>query len=191
MTDWCCGERMAQSTEHRAKSKEQRAESREQRAESKGQRAESKEQRTRNSAQYARRNKLKLESKINIMEKKITHFRFMDLDVWKDSIEINDKLFDSADKLSDAKSFRVAEQLRGASLSISNNIAEGSGSFSDKDFANFLNMARRSVFETANISFVAFRRKFMDQEELDLVLSDLNILSRKITNFRKTLLINN
>jgi four helix bundle protein len=120
----------------------------------------------------------------------MVHFRFMDLDIWKDSIEMNDRLFDLADKLSDAKSFRVAEQLRSASLSISNNIAEGSGSFSDKDFANFLNMARRSVFETANISFVAFRRNFMGQEELDQILNDLDLLSRKITNFRKHILKN-
>jgi len=120
----------------------------------------------------------------------MAHFRFMDLDIWKDSIEMNDRLFDLADKLSDAKSFRVAEQLRGASLNISNNIAEGSGSFSDKDFANFLNMARRSVFETANISFVAFRRNFINQKELDQILNDLDSLSRKITNFRKYILKN-
>jgi len=107
----------------------------------------------------------------------MVHFRFMDLDIWKDSIEMNDRLFDLADKLSDAKSFRVAEQLRSASLSISNNIAEGSGSFSDKDFANFLN-------------FVAFRRNFMGQEELDQILNDLDLLSRKITNFRKHILKN-
>lgn len=121
-------------------------------------------------------------------ERFMAHFRFMELDIWKESIEINDKLFDLADKLSDSKSYRVAEQLRGASLSISNNIAEGSGSFSDKDFANFLNIARRSVFETANISFVAFRRNFIHEEELNRILDGLDLLSRKITNFRKTLL---
>ena len=117
-------------------------------------------------------------------------FRFMELDIWKESIEINDKLFDLADKLSDSKSYKVAEQLRGASLSISNNIAEGSGSFSDKDFANFLNIARRSVFETANISYVAFRRNFIQEEELNKILNGLDSLSRKITNFRKTVLKN-
>ena len=118
----------------------------------------------------------------------MAYFRFMDLEIWKESIDLNDQLFDLADLMGDARSYRVAEQLRGASLSISNNIAEGSGSFSDKDFANFLNIARRSVFETANISFVAFRRKFIDQEKLDQILNDLDSLSRKITNFRKTLL---
>ena len=121
----------------------------------------------------------------------MAHFRFMDLDIWKDSIEMNDQLFDLADAMGNAKSYRVSEQLRAASLSISNNIAEGSGSFSSKDFANFLNIARRSVFETANISFVAHRRKFIDKEKLDQILKDLEILSRKITNFRKSLLRDN
>ena len=118
----------------------------------------------------------------------MAQFRFMDLDIWKESINVNDQLFDLADALSDARSYRVAEQLRAASLSISNNIAEGSGSFSSKDFANFLNFARRSVFETANISFVAYRRKFIDKEHLDQILNDLELLSRKITNFRKAIL---
>ncbi len=118
----------------------------------------------------------------------MAQFRFMDLEIWKESISLNDQLFDLADAFVDAKSYRVAEQLRAASLSISNNIAEGSGSFSAKDFANFLNIARRSVFEVANISFVAFRRNFITKEQLDQILNDLDSLSRRITNFRKSIL---
>ena len=118
----------------------------------------------------------------------MAQFRFMDLEIWKESITLNDQLFDLADAFVDAKSYRVAEQLRAASLSISNNIAEGSGSFSSKDFANFLNISRRSVFEVANISFVAFRRNFITKEQLDQILNDLDSLSRRITNFRKSIL---
>ena len=118
----------------------------------------------------------------------MAQFRFMELDIWKESINLNDCLFDLADAMSDAKSFRVAEQLRAASLSISNNIAEGSGSYSSKDFANFLNISRRSVFETANISIVAYRRKFIDKERLETILNDLELLSKKITNFRKSIM---
>ena len=118
----------------------------------------------------------------------MAQFRFMDLEIWKESINLNDQLFDLADAFVDAKSYRVAEQLRAASLSISNNIAEGSGSFSSKDFANFLNISRRSVFEVANISFVAFRRNFITKEQLDQILNDLDSLSRRITNFRKSIL---
>ncbi len=55
-------------------------------------------------------------------------FRFQDLDIWKMSIDISNELFDIADELEYKKLYRFAEQLRGAVLSISNNIAEGSGS---------------------------------------------------------------
>ncbi len=116
------------------------------------------------------------------------NFRFMNLDIWKEAMSLNDKHFDLADKLSEAKSYRVAEQLRGASLSISNNIAEGSGSFSDKDFANFLNYARRSAFECANIMCLLSKRKYINNEQLKDSLEKLDKLSRQITNFRKTLL---
>ena len=118
----------------------------------------------------------------------MVQFRFMNLEIWKDAISLNDQFFDLADKIENAKQFRFAEQLRAASLSVSNNIAEGSGSFSTKDFANFLNIARRSVFETANICVVAFRRNFINEDHLNQLLTDLDILSRKITNFRKTII---
>jgi hypothetical protein len=55
-------------------------------------------------------------------------FRFEDLEIWKKAIEIGDKLFDIADDLEKMKLYRFAEQARGAGLSMSNNIAEGSGS---------------------------------------------------------------
>jgi four helix bundle protein len=112
----------------------------------------------------------------------------MNLEIWKEASMVNDIYFDLADKLSEANSYRVAEQLRAASLSISNNIAEGSGSFSDKDFANFLNIARRSTFECANIICLLSRRNFISKQKLKQNLDELDILSRKITNFRKTLL---
>jgi four helix bundle protein len=83
----------------------------------------------------------------------LAKFRFQDLEIWKISIDISDALFDIADNLESNKLYRFAEQLRGAVLSISNNIAEGSGSSSNKDFANFLNIAHRSAFETVNILF--------------------------------------
>ena len=115
-------------------------------------------------------------------------FRFMDLEIWKESISLNDKMYDLAYMIDTKRKYRTAEQLRGASLSISNNIAEGSGSFSNKDFAHFLNMARRSVFEVVNVLVVSHQRKFINQDQLDQFIEELDVLSRKITNFRKSIL---
>jgi four helix bundle protein len=47
-------------------------------------------------------------------------------------------------------------------MSVSNNIAEGSGASSKKDFKNFLNFARRSAFENANILIILERRGLID-----------------------------
>jgi four helix bundle protein len=81
-------------------------------------------------------------------------FRFEDLAIWKMSINIANELLDIADNLEEKHLFRFAEQLRAAGMSISNNIAEGSGSVSDKEFSYFLNIARRSTFENANILII-------------------------------------
>ena len=114
-------------------------------------------------------------------------FRFQDLEIWQLAIEIADELFDIADDLEKRKFYRFAEQLRAAGISMSNNIAEGSGSSSKKDFSNFLNIARRSTFENANITIVLKRRNLITLEKENKLLEKLDELSRKITNFKKTL----
>ncbi|MDA8422964.1 MAG: four helix bundle protein [Nitrospiraceae bacterium] len=114
-------------------------------------------------------------------------FRFQDFEIWKEAIEIGNILFDIADRLEEKKLFRFAEQLRGAGMSISNNIAEGSGSSSKAEFRNFLNIARRSTFENANILIVLHRRNLLDETMLVAVLDRLDVLCRKITSFQKSL----
>lgn len=118
----------------------------------------------------------------------IEYFRFEKMDIWKDAISISDILFDYADKAEEKRFFKFAEQLRAASMSITNNIAEGSGSFSDKEFASFLNIAIRSVFECANILQIFMRRKLITSEEKHQLYLQLITLSKKITNFRKAII---
>src|SRR6185503_21208252 len=93
------------------------------------------------------------------MEERRPKFRFMDLEIWRDAIEIGGKLFDLADMLEGKRLYRFADQLRGSGLSMSNNIAEGSGSNSKREFSSFLNIARRSTFENANVLIVMESRK--------------------------------
>jgi four helix bundle protein len=70
---------------------------------------------------------------------------------------------------------------------MSNNISEGSGSMSKRDFNNFLNIARRSTFENANIIIVLNRQKLVSTEFRNELLTDLDLLCRKITDFQKSL----
>ena len=115
-------------------------------------------------------------------------FRFEDFDMWKQAAEVSDKLFVIADKLAEMRKYRFSEQLNGAALSITNNIAEGSGSFSDKDFANFLNISRRSVFECANIIAILEIKGIVEKQQKIELFDQLDHLSSMITNFRKRLI---
>lgn len=72
-------------------------------------------------------------------------------------------------------------------MSVSNNIAEGSGSASSKEFANYLNMSRRSVFENANILLLLANRGLIDSMQLNELLDRLDQLSRRVTSFKKSL----
>ncbi len=114
-------------------------------------------------------------------------FRFQDLTIWQFAMEITDEMLDIADILEKKKLFRFAEQLRGAAMSMTNNIAEGSGSTSNRDFNNFLNYARRSTFENANILIILHKRKLINDKVRDQLLDKLDKECRMITNFKKTL----
>ena len=114
-------------------------------------------------------------------------FRFQDLKIWQLEIEIADELFDIADNLERRRLYRFADQLRGAGMSMSNNIAEGSGSSFKKEFKQFLNTARRSTFENANILILLQRRSIITEESLSKLLVDLDSLCRQITSFQNSL----
>ena len=116
-----------------------------------------------------------------------TQFRFQELEIWRRGADIGSNLFRLADGLEKRRLFRFAEQLRGAGLSITNNIAEGSGSASDTDFANYLNMSRRSVFEVANILMMLAKDSYLRNEEVQPLLSEVEEESRMILAFRRTL----
>ena len=111
-------------------------------------------------------------------------FRFQDLQIWQLAIQIGDELFDVADELEKRRLYRFAEQLRAAGMSMSNNIAEGSGSSSNKEFKQFLNVARRSTFENANILILLHKRNLITDESLERLLDKLDHLCRKIMNFQ-------
>jgi len=110
-------------------------------------------------------------------------FRFQDLEIWRMAMEI-------ADELEEKRLYRFTDQLRGAGMIMSNNIAEGSGSTSKKEFIRFLDIARRSTFENANILFLLRRRNLIGDKTLELLLDRLDHLCRMITKSQNSLNLN-
>jgi len=115
------------------------------------------------------------------------HWRFEDLQIWNSACDLAVDFHRIADGLDKRRLYRYAEQLRAAGLSLPNNIAEGSGSIHKQEFIQFLNIARRSLFEDASMLLVFERLDLLDETETDQSLWDCDTLSRGITNFSRSL----
>jgi four helix bundle protein len=114
-------------------------------------------------------------------------FRFEDLEVWQRAADIAFDIGGLADGLEEKHRYRYAEQLRAAALSISNNIAEGSGSTSNSEFRNFLNFARRSTFECASMLLVFRRHELAAINAVDNLILELDQISRMLTALSRSL----
>lgn len=114
-------------------------------------------------------------------------FRFQDLEIWRRSADLAFTLGGIADRVEQQHRYRFAEQLRSAALSMSNNIAEGSGSATNNEFRKFLSYARRSAFECANMLLAFERQSLVAPHEIQPVLAELHDIGRMITGFSRSL----
>jgi len=111
------------------------------------------------------------------------HFRFEDLTIWQEARDLTKAFHEVAERLEKRRLYRYAEQLRAAGLSVANNIAEGSGSHHKKEFIQYLNVARRSLFEDASMLLVFEELNLVGHESATRLLAGCDVLSRKITRF--------
>jgi four helix bundle protein len=114
-------------------------------------------------------------------------FRFENLAIWQRAVEVARKLFRLAESLEEKRLFKFAEQVRSAGLSMPNNIAEGSGSTSKKEFIQFLNIARRSTFENASMILVFAKDGLILEGVKEDILKELDELCRMVTGFSRSL----
>ncbi|SDD38851.1 four helix bundle protein [Algoriphagus faecimaris] len=106
--------------------------------------------------------------------------KFEDLEIWKEARELC-KFIRSLTRKSDfSKDFKLVGQINGSSGSIMDNIAEGFDRDGNKEFIQFLSIARGSNAETRSQAYRAFDAVYIDQIELDEVLNRTERLRTKI-----------
>jgi len=135
---------------------------------------------------YCRSGKLSRNPKVFSLNVNGLRLSLTPMAIWQRAVEISGPVFELADNIELQKKFRFSEQLRAAMLSVSNNMAEGSGSCSDKDFAHYLNISRRSIFEVASMMLV-FHNNQIIPERPSKILTELIELSKMTFAFRNTL----
>src|SRR5262249_41740110 len=83
--------------------------------------------------------------------------------------------------------FGLRSQLRRAAVSACLNIAEGSGASSNREFARFLDIARRSLYEMSACLQVCVRLDFLDAADCADHVDQADALAAMITRFKAQL----
>ena len=116
-----------------------------------------------------------------------TYFRFEDLEIWQEAIQIAMILFDIADEMETKKLWRFADQLRGVGMSIPNNISESTGSNLIGDQRSSLRTSKKECFEAANILVMLYLRNLLPKELKESTYERLSNLCRRIQSYSNSL----
>lgn len=91
---------------------------------------------------------------------------YKELIVWQKSIELAKTVYAVSGRFPKEEQFGLTAQLRRAAVSVSSNIAEGSGRATRSEYARFLAIARGSCFEVETQLILCREIGFCSEQEL-------------------------
>jgi four helix bundle protein len=93
-------------------------------------------------------------------------FGYEDLEVWQKAIGWASEIVSLSDNLGTSrKHFRLVGQLESACTSVAMNIAEGKGRYSQKEFVQFLYVARGSLYETVTLLEIFLKQNWISESK--------------------------
>jgi four helix bundle protein len=113
--------------------------------------------------------------------------RFEDLDIWKKSVELYVDIFVVIENSGLKNDFSAKDQLKRATLSISNNIAEGFEYENNLQFVRFLRYSKGSAGEIRNMVTVFFMTGQISKEQHDKLIEKIVEILKSIKGFMKYL----
>ncbi len=92
-------------------------------------------------------------------------YGFEKLKVWQMGMEVSEKIYFFTNKFPDDEKFGLTSQMRRCAISIPANIAEGKGRFHNKEYIQFLYIARGSLYELMTLVKLASRLKHIAEKD--------------------------
>jgi four helix bundle protein len=105
---------------------------------------------------------------------------FEDLKVWQKARELNQTIYQLSNKGAFDKDLGLKNQIRKAAISISSNIAEGFERNGNKEFCQFLFIAKGSAGEVRSQLYLAKDLEYINDDEFSLTLNHILDISKMI-----------
>lgn len=110
--------------------------------------------------------------------------RFEDIIAWQKAKELTILIYR---EFKSQRDYAFQDQIQRASVSIMNNIAEGFERKGDKEFKNFLFIAKGSCGEVRSMILLASDLQYIQKDKRDILLALAEEISRIISGFIKSL----
>jgi four helix bundle protein len=95
--------------------------------------------------------------------------RFEDLHCWQEARELVRLVYAGTNVGLFKKDFEMKGQIRRAAISVMNNIAEGFGRMSKRDFIRFLEISQTSANEVKSIAYAALDQNYWTPETAKII----------------------
>ncbi len=106
--------------------------------------------------------------------------RFEDLEAWKLARELTNEIYRVTSAGEFSRDWGLVKQIRNASVSIMSNVAEGFERDGNKEFCNFLFIAKGSAGEVRSQLYVALDRLYISAAEFEYLRSKATECGRVI-----------
>lgn len=109
--------------------------------------------------------------------------QFEDLEIWQLAREICNDIYNIALSTELKNDYKLYNQINGASGSVMDNIAEGFERNGNREFIQFLSIAKGSCGETRSQLYRILDRKYINEEQFKNLKNKCLTLSKKISSF--------
>ena len=114
---------------------------------------------------------------------------FRELKVWQKSIDLTAEIYKITESFPKDERFGLVSQMRRAAVSISANIAEGTGRRTEKDFNGFLGNSLGSSFELETEAIISHRLNFITENIFNSTSTQIQEVQKMIVGLQKSLTI--
>ena len=113
--------------------------------------------------------------------------KFEEIDAWKRGRRLVKSIYALTNEGLFANDFGLKEQIRRAAVSVCSNIAEGFGRRGNKEFIQFLWIAKGSAAEVQSQLYHARDLKYVQHDTAKELYSEVNVISAEIYSLIKSL----